>query len=234
MKSNDELNKRRGKRLSECRKDLHLSQELLAEKTGYSIQTISYIENGKRGMSTDAARLFAKHLNVRMEYLLCEDNYKNTLELYNSSVESDRQISNIEQAIVEIGYLPVAVEGNAIASIFDPVMEYECDIMAIEKYIVATPDNRLFTCSEKKYKDLVEDIYDFIKMKMKRFASRSAPATTEEKRLFVGQFHSEAKIQEMVELFKEEGDSEEFIKNYILSETVEMENFYKEFGLTTD
>ncbi|RHR19107.1 helix-turn-helix domain-containing protein [Blautia sp. AF19-34] len=70
------INPECGKRLSECRSEKHITQEQLAENTGYSIQHISYIECGKRNLSQEAAKSFSKFLNVRAEYLMCEDNCK--------------------------------------------------------------------------------------------------------------------------------------------------------------
>lgn len=240
MKSGKELNKMRGQRLSECRKDLHLSQELLAEKTGYSIQTISYIENGKRGMTTDTARIFAKALNTRAEYLLCDDDHKTVLHLYRHASTATRLEHNIMDVITELGYLPIEVEGDVIAHVSpsdtdneDEIID-ECDIIKIEKHIIATPENNLITCSEKEYRNLVEDIYDYIKMRLKQFEKRSAPATTEEKKLFVSEFHSEEKKQEMLKLFRERGADEEFIKSYIFSETAEKKSFLKKYDLTEE
>ncbi|MBA4700912.1 MAG: helix-turn-helix transcriptional regulator [Ruminococcus sp.] len=81
MKINTELNKKRGKRLKECRKYIPgMTQEQLANLSHYSIQHISMIENGKRGMSLEAARVFSALLDIREKYLLCEDDYRTNAE----------------------------------------------------------------------------------------------------------------------------------------------------------
>lgn len=72
-----ELNPEHGKRLSECLNDKKMSQKELAEKSGYTKQYISYIVTGKKNMSSDSAEIFANILEVRKEYLLCRDDFKN-------------------------------------------------------------------------------------------------------------------------------------------------------------
>ena len=71
-----------GKRLKDCLASSHITQKELADKTGYTPQYISNIICGKKNMSTDAARLFSKFLNIREQYLLCEDDYKTEYELF--------------------------------------------------------------------------------------------------------------------------------------------------------
>lgn len=50
-----------GERLRQKRKDSHLSQEILAEKTGISVNTVSRIEGGQAAMSIE---IFAKLVEV--------------------------------------------------------------------------------------------------------------------------------------------------------------------------
>lgn len=60
-----------------------LSQAELAKKAGYTPQTISYYETGKRRITRDAADALAKHLQISPDYLLCLTDFKNWLEYYN-------------------------------------------------------------------------------------------------------------------------------------------------------
>ena len=105
MKKDLDLNKKRGQRLKECREAARMTQENLAEITDYSVQTVSYIENGKRGMSKESAYTFAKYLNVRMEYLLCDDDFKTVEDIYYDAVAFERLENNIGDALSENGYL---------------------------------------------------------------------------------------------------------------------------------
>lgn len=75
------------KRLRECRKDSGLTQDQVAQKVYYTKQYISDLERGKRSISVDAARRLGKCLEVRMEYLLCEDDYKTIADIQNKYFE---------------------------------------------------------------------------------------------------------------------------------------------------
>ena len=67
---NKELNIKRGQRLKECREERNLTQNELALLSHCTPQSISYIENGRRGMSRDLAHIFAQELHVNEEYIL--------------------------------------------------------------------------------------------------------------------------------------------------------------------
>lgn len=94
MKNNEELNKKRGFRLSQLRKEKGIKQELLAMKCNCCVQLLSGIENGKKVLTTDRARDFSNILGVRMEYLLCEDDYKTSRDKFNDMLEKNMKVSD--------------------------------------------------------------------------------------------------------------------------------------------
>lgn len=71
-----ELNKKIGNRLKYERKRKGITQERFAELSNYSIQHISYIENGSRKMTFDAAASFSNILGVTIDYLMCKTDFK--------------------------------------------------------------------------------------------------------------------------------------------------------------
>lgn len=77
-----------GRRLKQCRIESGITQKEFAKRANYSVQQICYIENGKRGMSEESARIFGKLLNVRPEYLLAKDDSKTLIESIVSRTES--------------------------------------------------------------------------------------------------------------------------------------------------
>ena len=77
---NEELNKKRGQRLKECRELRKMTQNKLAMLSHCSPQSISYIENGRRGMSRELAHIFAEKLQVKEEYILLESDFKTDSE----------------------------------------------------------------------------------------------------------------------------------------------------------
>ena len=70
------LNPNCGVRLRECREAIGMTQKQLADAIHTTYQSISNIERGQRRLTVENARLSAHVLGVRMEYLLCEDDYK--------------------------------------------------------------------------------------------------------------------------------------------------------------
>lgn len=59
-----------GTRIAHRRKELHLTQEQLAEKMGVSLQTISCIELGKKAVRPENLANLCLFLNVSADYLL--------------------------------------------------------------------------------------------------------------------------------------------------------------------
>lgn len=62
-----------GKRITERRKKLGMTQETLAEKGDLTPQFVSYAESGKRAMRPENVIKMAKALEVSADYLLTGD-----------------------------------------------------------------------------------------------------------------------------------------------------------------
>ena len=59
-----------GIRISQRRKQLHMTQEQLAEKMGVSLQTVSCIELGKKAIRPENLANLCVHLGVTADYIL--------------------------------------------------------------------------------------------------------------------------------------------------------------------
>lgn len=59
-----------GIRIAQRRKELHLTQEQLAEKMGVSLQTVSCIELGKKAVRPENLANLCTCLNVTSDYVL--------------------------------------------------------------------------------------------------------------------------------------------------------------------
>ena len=68
----EEINKKRGKRLSECRNHRNMTQVQLAEICNISDKYLSMMECGQRPIDWDKAVLFSKALDVSASYIMCE------------------------------------------------------------------------------------------------------------------------------------------------------------------
>ena len=67
---NDEFLRNMGIRISQQRRNLHLTQEQLAEQMGISLQSISCIELGKKAIRPENLANLCKSLNVSADYIL--------------------------------------------------------------------------------------------------------------------------------------------------------------------
>ncbi|MDY6151230.1 MAG: helix-turn-helix transcriptional regulator [Eubacteriales bacterium] len=56
--------------MKELRKEANLSQDQLGKKLGFSNQTVSFWESGKREPSLDALVSVAKYFDVSVDFLL--------------------------------------------------------------------------------------------------------------------------------------------------------------------
>lgn len=68
--NNDTFLNTMGSRITQRRKELHLTQEQLAEKMGVSLQTISCIELGKKAIRPENLANLCFYLNVTSDYIL--------------------------------------------------------------------------------------------------------------------------------------------------------------------
>ena len=96
-----------GKRITERRKKLGLTQEMLAEKGDLTPQFVSYAESGKRAMRPENVIKLAKALEVSADYLLTGDIVDKDLLILSDkmrklSPEMLRIVENIIDACVKI------------------------------------------------------------------------------------------------------------------------------------
>lgn len=126
------LNNLCGERLRQCLEASHMTQKELSEQTNYSAQYISYIVTGKRSASAEALIIFAKVLNVRKEYLLCEDDYRTIEEEQQALRISDKK--NIEYVLKYLDFLGYSFQPRYTIQL-DICTLYFC-FNDIKKYII--------------------------------------------------------------------------------------------------
>lgn len=59
-----------GTRIAQRRKELHITQEQLADKMGVSLQTVSCIELGKKAVRPENLANLCNHLDITADYVL--------------------------------------------------------------------------------------------------------------------------------------------------------------------
>ena len=105
MDSNNFLEKM-GVRISKRRKELHLTQEQLAEKMGVSLQTVSCIELGKKAVRPENLANMCFYLGVTTDYILygkrSEKQMDDTVaKLSELSPEADDTVQNLIDLLVK-------------------------------------------------------------------------------------------------------------------------------------
>ena len=96
-----------GKRITERRKKLGMTQEMLAEKGDLTPQFVSYAESGKRAMRPENVIKLAKALEVSADYLLTGEIVDKDLLILSDkmrklSPEMPRIVENIIDECVKI------------------------------------------------------------------------------------------------------------------------------------
>ena len=91
-----------GNRIRECRKERGFSQEILAEKSGVSTNTISRIEGGQMAMSVGILQKIVKALGVDANMLLGVSTEVNETKIWVSAFSSRvQELKENEQEILK-------------------------------------------------------------------------------------------------------------------------------------
>lgn len=91
-----------GNRIRECRKERKFSQEILAEKSGVSTNTISRIEGGQMAMSVGILQKIVKALGVDANTLLGVSTEVNETKIWVSAFSSRvQELKENEQEILK-------------------------------------------------------------------------------------------------------------------------------------
>lgn len=103
MSNNDILLKDMGKRISERRKDMKLSQEELAELAEVSPQLLSTAERGTKALRPENLLKISTALGASVDYLLTGEIIDNDLSIISNKLKnaSSTQVRSIEKIIDE-------------------------------------------------------------------------------------------------------------------------------------
>lgn len=182
----EELNIICGERLRKCIEEKNMKQKDVAAAAHFTEQHISNIVKGKCKLTTDTARALADVLGVRMEYLLCEDDYKTKLDYYLSSMKNMKEIDNCLCKILdckgyslhhdeytenEKPYKVIVIDSTEI----EDAPENELNKLIERKLYLADeqtnfalkhPDGRIIRISSEHFNALLSDIENYIDYKM--------------------------------------------------------------------
>lgn len=162
--------KKTGLRVKEARKAKGLSQERLAELINRTQNSISMIERGERDLTKDNAILIAEACDVRLDYLLLLTDYMTEQE----EILSDFQLSyyEISQEYPMMQYLA----GRAGYMMIDSDMIGKKETGKRKEkpycYFVGTDNNEEVAFSSDDFKELLEDIEEYSKLRITRMVNK--------------------------------------------------------------
>jgi len=160
-----DINENTGKRIKLLLKEHHRTQEWLAEILNITPVNLSYIVNGKRGLTLERGKIIANYFGVRVEWIMGSDNYKTEQDKIVSDYmtcceQMDDEMKGFDSLAKRFGYGFIAGQTRDID---DP----SCVSILKENKIVST-------CSYRAYFDAIEDIRDYAHFRIIKLIQREA------------------------------------------------------------
>lgn len=182
----EELNISCGERLRKCIEKRNMRQKDVAAAAHFTEQHISNIVKGKCKLTTDTARALSKVLDVRMEYLLYEDDYETDSDEFVLSLKKREEITRCLCKILDYkGYSFYHDEYTENAKPYKVITIYSTEIentpddklkeLIDEKlyledkqttFALKHPDGRIIRISSNHFFDLLDDIKKYIDYKL--------------------------------------------------------------------
>lgn len=191
-KKSTKINTIRGERLKILLSEKGISQKDLAEKIGYTKEHVSYIVNGRRNLTADAAELIVKLFSpVRFEWLMGYDDFKTNADFESAPLK--KMISEIcdkrilfSALLFSLGYDKSVLDHSKHADltfsdiknmgpidIADHIVEMSHDLDKIE-YQLTKNGKEIGRCSVYEYESLIDDVFDFLEFKIRKICERGS------------------------------------------------------------
>ncbi|MCC8127128.1 MAG: helix-turn-helix domain-containing protein [Clostridiales bacterium] len=163
-----------GKRLKSCLTRKNKTQKWLSEATYISQQTISKIINGESRLTNENALLFSRALNVRLDYLLLEDDYMTDVDRFKAIAQSRNEKDIACYALIDaLGYKIIDMKMNpdgSKSSMHKPLKQVrinkdDTDEQILEK-VHDAPFVRYYIIENPEGKRTQVDMEDMLKIQM--------------------------------------------------------------------
>lgn len=174
-----EINTIRGKRLRTLLLENNMDQKLLAEKIGYTKEHISYIINGRRNLTADAAELIVKLFpTIRFEWLMGYDNFKTEEDFKSEPIRKllttvcDKRIA-FSALLYSLGYDKEVLDHSDYANLtisnakIDNIIKMSSQIDRVE-YCILKNGEEVGRCSAVEYELLLNEVFEFAEFKIKK------------------------------------------------------------------
>ena len=176
MKNEVNIHNLRAERFQKAIKESTYNQKEIANKLNYSEAAISSYCKGSREISIEAAYKLSQLLNIRVEYLMGEDDYKTTYEAYQAAIDFSQPAWLLSEFIGWCG-----VKTDFEIRFVDEIHEEYCletgvrhfntdkKKKPIARYVgceFTTPDGSVYQCSADQLEELIHDVYDYAEMRI--------------------------------------------------------------------
>lgn len=188
-----EINPIRGERLRSLLEKHSMEQQELAIKIGYTKEHISYIINGKRNLTEDAAeRIVEMFPETRIEWLLGYDNYetefmKAACEAIKPVLERGRRRRAVENFFnsFDLSFSVNVADSSALDETTDEFLDHataddiqeafaemESVIKSPKAYVIKKDGEIWGYCSEDEKRILFEEILDFAEFSLLKLCNK--------------------------------------------------------------
>lgn len=171
--TSEEKKKICGERLKACREKMGLTQEELIEKImelpenngkERNEKQVGYIENGKRQMSAEYARLFGKVLGVQPSYLLGETDYETEIARLYGSIYDMRQEGNL--LYTGLCAFAMLTDYKIVSPDLPKASSIKDYFAKIKSGYKITKNNQTVTLSVEEMNRFENEICDFVELKL--------------------------------------------------------------------
>lgn len=167
-----------GDRVRKVRKAHNWTQEQLAEAIGLQPNHVSMIENGKRGLTIEKAKLIAELFPpTRYQYLMCADDFETPLHqlIYRKAIPFMGKLRRRRAVENMFSTVDLTFDFNCKTQIENMDAAVEEAFLAMEKpdaYLIKLENDTIGYCSKKELDSLLDEIFAFAEFKIQRLCER--------------------------------------------------------------
>lgn len=173
-----EVNAIRGKRLGELLSWHGIDQKDFAEKIGYTKEHISYIINGHRNLTIDAAEKIVKIFpDIRIEWLMGYDDYRTQIDVDAAPLVHEMDVRKGSRGAMQIlsklaGY-EITTENHSGERHYRVALNSDgCSLEQVDLvYIISKGGKEIARCDDSRYHALAKEVAEFAEFKMQKLCN---------------------------------------------------------------
>lgn len=181
-----QINRLRGERVKSLLSEHGMTQKELAEKIGYVPEHLSFIVNGRRNLTEEAAHaISALFPGVRFEWLMGFDDFKTERDYHLAPIR-EPLMKTVDRHIIftvllhSLGYDVKILDNSDFPNLnidnidFENVLKMSQQLDRIY-YLFSRDNTEIGRCSPFEYESLISDIFDYADFKIKKICERQDP-----------------------------------------------------------